>query len=244
MGIQWLFVTTALQIRIGQYQKQHGEKCAGNTDGRHLDLVHVLPATHLQAIHCADCDFCFPTIVGRLRSHLLRHRFVHEDGQQFWRRRYQRIHRTDHDRRYSIGDRCSGRNVWQLLDFGPQNIHVVFAFRFSKSVGRRKLLFISGIGAAICIALAALCLVPEDQSTESRLTPMAIGQNRGNAMFVCFLGYVCFTSFGFMVIPWTLIGELFPIEVCAHPIWNWFRIQFQRLSLWKCRTRLSTSSVL
>lgn len=36
------------------------------------------------------------------------------------------------------------------------------------------------------------------------------------ALLVCILGYVCFSSIGFVVIPWILISELFPIEVCDN----------------------------
>lgn len=99
----------------------------------------------------------------------------------------------------------------------PTRLHCIWLIlnpvfrRFSKSFGRRKILFVSGIGASVCIALAGICLEPP-HAESMPIMAVAIGGHRGIFMFAFFLGYVCFTSFGFMVIPWTLIGELFPTE--------------------------------
>lgn len=74
-------------------------------------------------------------------------------------------------------------------------------FSLSRHVGRRKLLISSGLGMVLCATGAAISL--------------KFKQN-DYIMLIFMLGYVCTSSVGVLVIPWTLIGELFPIEVDFH----------------------------
>lgn len=73
---------------------------------------------------------------------------------------------------------------------------------FSKHIGRRKFLISSGLGMSICTFCAAIYTYYENTLIKSDFIPL-----------ICVLGYVCCSSLGVLVIPWTLIGELLPIEV-------------------------------
>lgn len=84
----------------------------------------------------------------------------------------------------------------------------------SKKVGRRILLFISGLGMCLCSLIAGiymyLTVLPPDTFKTINVTK---GQEDDNIPLYCTLGYVCFSSLGYLVIPWTLIGELLPVKV-------------------------------
>ncbi|CAH1155491.1 unnamed protein product [Phaedon cochleariae] len=84
----------------------------------------------------------------------------------------------------------------------------------SKRVGRRPLMFISSLGMCLTSLMAGLymylTLVPQEEYEKLNITK-DISHN--NVTLYCVLGYVCFSSLGFLVIPWTLIGELIPVKV-------------------------------
>ncbi|EFA05013.1 facilitated trehalose transporter Tret1 [Tribolium castaneum] len=83
----------------------------------------------------------------------------------------------------------------------------------SKRVGRRPLFFVSGLGQCLTSLVAGVYMyftvIPPDE-----LAKLSIHKDKGdNIALYCVLGYVCFSSLGYLVIPWTLIGELFPVKV-------------------------------
>lgn len=84
----------------------------------------------------------------------------------------------------------------------------------SKKVGRRPLLYISGLGMALTSLTAGfymyLTVVPKEELAKLNITKV---QEDDNITLVCVLGYVCFGSLGYMVIPWTLVGEVLPVKV-------------------------------
>jgi len=89
------------------------------------------------------------------------------------------------------------------------NIATVFC---SRKYGRRVLCILSGIGMAISMFLSGMYMhfavcYDENGNTEDTM----VGQKWLLLFFV--LSYICTSSFGFTVIPWTLIGELLPVSV-------------------------------
>lgn len=67
----------------------------------------------------------------------------------------------------------------------------------SKRVGRRPTMFFSAIGMSITILTAGFCF----------------GRTSNNLISYLVLIYICFSSIGYFVIPWTLISEILPIKV-------------------------------
>lgn len=87
-------------------------------------------------------------------------------------------------------------------------------FSISNYVGRRKLLFMSGIGMAICTLIAGLFMTyAHILLNEQQHSNISCVRNNDIVLLICILAYVFFSSLGFLVIPWTLIAELLPLEV-------------------------------
>lgn len=84
----------------------------------------------------------------------------------------------------------------------------------SKRIGRRVMFFISGIGMCLTSLGAGLFLyvnvISPDVFAKLRIK---IDTSDNSLALYCVLGYVCFSSLGYLVIPWTLIGELLPVKV-------------------------------
>ncbi|XP_039308288.1 facilitated trehalose transporter Tret1 isoform X3 [Solenopsis invicta] len=82
----------------------------------------------------------------------------------------------------------------------------------SRKYGRRVLCILSGIGMAISMFLSGMYMhftmwYDENGNTEETMV------NQKWLLLFFVLSYICTSSFGFIVIPWTLIGELLPVTV-------------------------------
>ncbi|KAK9754058.1 Sugar transporter [Popillia japonica] len=81
----------------------------------------------------------------------------------------------------------------------------IVATILSKKIGRRTLLMTSGVG----MSLTSLNRTANSVN-DIRRWDRAEGDN---ITLICVLGYVCFSAIGFLMIPWTLVGELLPVRV-------------------------------
>jgi len=83
---------------------------------------------------------------------------------------------------------------------------------YSRKYGRRVLCIVSGIGMTISMFLSGMYIhftVWYDEN--GNLEETMIDQKWLLLFFV--LSYICTSSFGFVNIPWTLIGELLPVSI-------------------------------
>jgi hypothetical protein len=93
---------------------------------------------------------------------------------------------------------------------------------------RKILLYISSVGMMIFIFVAGLLLrgmedrflsttnflnSPMSSSSPDAADDNGAGEGRQIYLLIMILCYIAFSSLGVMVLPWTLISELFPIEV-------------------------------
>lgn len=90
-------------------------------------------------------------------------------------------------------------------------VSIMTAF-YSRRYGRRVLCIISGIGMTISMFLAGMYMhftvwYDENGNLEETM------QDQKWLLLFFVLSYICTSSFGFINIPWTLIGELFPVSI-------------------------------
>lgn len=83
----------------------------------------------------------------------------------------------------------------------------------SKFVGRRPLLLMSAIGMTLSSLIAGFYMYLTVIPQELEKLHITKAQEDDNITLICVLTYVCFSSLGYMVIPWTLVGELLPVPV-------------------------------
>lgn len=87
---------------------------------------------------------------------------------------------------------------------------IITAF-LSRSIGRRTLCIASGIGMAISMFIATIYLYTMLIIDNNNQLMIILTEHKWILLCVI-LFYVFTSSFGFAVIPWTLIGELLPIS--------------------------------
>lgn len=70
----------------------------------------------------------------------------------------------------------------------------------SKRVGRRPTMLTSTVGMCLTVFAAGYFFDTENKTSNNVVTYLV-------------LGYICFSSIGYFVVPWTLIGEILPVKV-------------------------------
>ena len=97
---------------------------------------------------------------------------------------------------------------------GIRFVMAILSVLISKKIGRRPLLFASVVGMCLCSLIAGVYMylntVPQNELSKLHITKV---KDDDNITLYCVLGYVCFSSLGYLIVPWTLIGELLPVKV-------------------------------
>jgi hypothetical protein len=101
-----------------------------------------------------------------------------------------------------------------------------FSFSASRKFHRKTLLYVSGLGMMISIFIAALLVqnMEGSASTSNFLSNPKVKQTIENEresfdevyLLVSILVYNSFSALGVLILPWTLITELYPIQVTKH----------------------------
>ncbi|KAL6267053.1 hypothetical protein P5V15_000129 [Pogonomyrmex californicus] len=82
----------------------------------------------------------------------------------------------------------------------------------SRKYGRRILCILSGIGMTISMFLSGMYMHFVEWDDENGNTEETMVDQKWILLFFV-LSYICTSSFGFIIIPWTLIGELLPVSI-------------------------------
>lgn len=118
-------------------------------------------------------------------------------------------------------------SFFHLCAFACRPSRSGFDFRASRKHHRKTLLYISGLGMMVFMFIAAILVRNMDgfSSTRNFLdAPKAMTTNRTVSsvgdegyhevyLLISILCYNSFSAIGVMILPWTLISELYPIQV-------------------------------
>ncbi|XP_011301432.1 facilitated trehalose transporter Tret1-like [Fopius arisanus] len=106
----------------------------------------------------------------------------------------------------TFGDGLNEYGALVLLGF-IRFIMSIITSLLSRKIGRRVLCVASGLGMAFSMFFSGMIIF---------LTSFCTGESEGAQqkwmLLVIVLFYVCMSSLGFVVIPWSLVGELLPIS--------------------------------
>lgn len=83
---------------------------------------------------------------------------------------------------------------------------------FSRKYGRRMLCISSGVGMTFSMFFSGMFLYLTSSCDENGIMKETMA-NQKWLLLVIVLFYVCTSSIGLVVVPWTLIGELLPISI-------------------------------
>lgn len=101
-----------------------------------------------------------------------------------------------------------------ILLGGIRFVMAVVLAAISNRTGRRVLMFVSAIGMILTSFTLGLYMHLTRLNVEANQKESGnLHEPDGTVAVILVLTYVCFSSFGWLVIPWTLIGELLPVKV-------------------------------